>query len=353
MEEERVPSALRPLIPCVDKFGKVRGDDARYELEEQISHSPALLQQVKNCAETIGQDHLAAFDSWMHRESLEFNEELAKFYFFFLLLTEMDLWPRRATPLTIQEELDDAIKTIDQPIRSARSIGQIVHGVMEIIDLGVSTDGVIDRLKRMCNSEIPNLACWAEVAIAILKDEREQRAPQIYNLQKQCVLADRSSKDFGVFHAGDDGVDLTLSVGTAIRFFEMAPRALDKIRLISAATVGNVEFLESLIPRCNINTRDHNGSTALIAAVDSGHHPAAELLLNNGADPNLTDSDGDAPIHYAAAREDGEIIIELLANFGANLQAIDSYGDTPLQLARRNQFKNNCRVLKKLIRSKR
>jgi ankyrin repeat protein len=37
----------------------------------------------------------------------------------------------------------------------------------------------------------------------------------------------------------------------------------------------------------NINYRDKNGGTALQAAVHWNNHEVAEVLLKNGADPNL------------------------------------------------------------------
>lgn len=58
---------------------------------------------------------------------------------------------------------------------------------------------------------------------------------------------------------------------------------------------------------------------------------AVQLLIYNGVDVNLKNSNGCTPLHYAAAFK-SDIITELI-NYGADLNAVDNDGKTPLMYA--------------------
>lgn len=58
----------------------------------------------------------------------------------------------------------------------------------------------------------------------------------------------------------------------------------------------------------DVNYRDERGRTALMAAVEEGNEHIVQLLLINGADPNITDDDGDYPLDVARYQKDTEII---------------------------------------------
>ena len=52
-------------------------------------------------------------------------------------------------------------------------------------------------------------------------------------------------------------------------------------------------------------------------------------LLNNGADPNITDSQGRTPLHLIARKGVGKNQVELLIERGADVDARDNHGRTP------------------------
>jgi len=53
-----------------------------------------------------------------------------------------------------------------------------------------------------------------------------------------------------------------------------------------------------------------------------------QVLLDNGADPNVVDEGGDTPLHHASW--ESEKTVEALLNCGANIDVFDKEGNTPL-----------------------
>ena len=81
-----------------------------------------------------------------------------------------------------------------------------------------------------------------------------------------------------------------------------AAKALDvtdeMLRLVES---GDVEALACLLPRVvNINARNRHGATALMRAACCGHAQIVRLLLEHGADPNLTRNDKFTALALAA-----------------------------------------------------
>ena len=79
-----------------------------------------------------------------------------------------------------------------------------------------------------------------------------------------------------------------------------------------------------------INTRDgDNGDTALIIAIKRRDTPWMGFLLQNGADPNLTDREGNTPLSVAAmnAFPDG---VRVMLAVRAKVDDSNTRGETPL-----------------------
>ena len=72
----------------------------------------------------------------------------------------------------------------------------------------------------------------------------------------------------------------------------------------STDCAGSVEVVQRLLDRSADANLASEVGTPLHWAVGSGHTPAAELLLRHGADANLANPDGVAPILMAAAAGD-------------------------------------------------
>lgn len=102
-----------------------------------------------------------------------------------------------------------------------------------------------------------------------------------------------------------------------------------------AAVLVDLRLLRELIRLgVDLNLR-HGGLTPLLAATRDSWHGRTEAvmtLLANGADPRLTDTDGQTPLHHAARSTDPGVAA-LLLDAGAQLEALDAEGWSPLGIA--------------------
>jgi len=84
-----------------------------------------------------------------------------------------------------------------------------------------------------------------------------------------------------------------------------------------------------------INQRDDNGCTSLFWACQAGHSPVVQLLLERGADPNISNRRGETPLH-AACTNGTTAIIKALLDKGARWSLGDNRGMTVLHSAALN-----------------
>lgn len=108
----------------------------------------------------------------------------------------------------------------------------------------------------------------------------------------------------------------------------------DGAQFVEAVGKGdNDKALDLLKSKPNlINARDFNGRTALIAAIQNRDSNWAGYLLNEGADPNLAESDGDTPL-IAASKLGLSQVAEWLIGMGAKVDDSNHMGETALIIA--------------------
>ena len=85
--------------------------------------------------------------------------------------------------------------------------------------------------------------------------------------------------------------------------------------------------------------RDKFGRPLLYIAARNGHYKVCELLLEYGADANITDENGSTPLH-AASYHGHDDIINLLISYGADINIKNKIGDTPSDESATNKYKN-------------
>jgi ankyrin repeat protein len=83
----------------------------------------------------------------------------------------------------------------------------------------------------------------------------------------------------------------------------------------------------------NVDARNHCGDTALIISVKNGDEDMTGILIESGADVNLTDYNCNAPLIFAARREEYLYTVRLLLTKGAEVNKKNCLNRTPLHEA--------------------
>jgi len=97
-------------------------------------------------------------------------------------------------------------------------------------------------------------------------------------------------------------------------------------------------------PKSFVDTRDGDGNTGLLIAINRGDEQWTGFLLDKGADPNLGGKGGDTPL-IAASRIGFEQAVEWLLAEGARVDASNRQGETPLIVAVQQHQTQIVRVL--------
>ncbi|KAF6717971.1 Cyclin-dependent kinase 4 inhibitor D [Oryzias melastigma] len=103
--------------------------------------------------------------------------------------------------------------------------------------------------------------------------------------------------------------------------------------LTAAAAKGNASEVQRILEECRVHpdTRNEFGRTALQVMM-MGNSKIAGLLLEKGADPNVQDKHGIAPVHDAA-RTGFLDTLQVLVENGASVNIPDQNGALPIHIA--------------------
>lgn len=110
------------------------------------------------------------------------------------------------------------------------------------------------------------------------------------------------------------------------------PNIAGKTPLAEAAIEANYPMASLLLSKgASPNIYDSQGRTALVDAIKGGQPAMVTLLLNNGANPQIQDMNGRTPFHEAVETENLEII-QILSK-KSNPLSRDKEGKTPLSIS--------------------
>jgi ankyrin repeat protein len=133
-----------------------------------------------------------------------------------------------------------------------------------------------------------------------------------------------NNKENPLLHAGAQGWLDILKLAIEAHADTRLTNRFGGISIIPASERGHVEIVRELLTHTDINVNHVNnlGWTALLEAIilsdgDKAHQQIVQLLVDHGADVNLADKDGVAPLQHA--RERGFTRIErILLQAGAH-----------------------------------
>lgn len=116
--------------------------------------------------------------------------------------------------------------------------------------------------------------------------------------------------------------------------------------ILDAARVGDIDDLKRHLARGEApNSMDGEGYTPLHLTAGGGYRDACALLLDKGADLNVTTKDGLTPLHTASMTGNPETVT-LLLDRGAKIEAPDNNQMTPLCTA---ALKGNIAIAEVLV----
>ena len=139
----------------------------------------------------------------------------------------------------------------------------------------------------------------------------------------------------------EQAVELVLNDGVDVDI----PAYCNRTPLIWAGFSSSSMFIKTLIDlAADVDaTRTDDKSTALSLAAGFNCYIAARLLLEHGADANITDVNGDAPLHWSVVK--GYLnVSQLLIKAGSNINLRNKKGKTPFYsaVANKNQHLITC-----------
>jgi ankyrin repeat protein len=123
------------------------------------------------------------------------------------------------------------------------------------------------------------------------------------------------------------------------------PEAELKLQLFHAASSGAASEVERALGLgLEVDARDEDNDTPLIAAARAGRNDIVKILLDKGAEVDATNHMRATALHYAAERGH-TAVAKLLLDAGATVSVKDSTGRTPLALAALNGQLNAAELL--------
>ncbi len=117
-----------------------------------------------------------------------------------------------------------------------------------------------------------------------------------------------------------------------------------------AAEKGNVKILEVLLQKgANPNVTNRTQQTPLELAIDKNQADVVEMLLKNGADPNWSCSDGKSPLIACIIKNQNHAIIDSLLKHGADLDKRDNNKLLPIEAVYLHVNNDKYKLLNKLF----
>ena len=161
-------------------------------------------------------------------------------------------------------------------------------------------------------------------------DEKKKDHPKIEEDYLADVEKDLTMSELHRINDGEQAVELVLNNTMDIDSFGLCNRT----PLMMASLSSSSGFVETLIALgADVNAqRTDDKVTPLHLASSWNHYMAVRLLLEHGADANITLDDGCSPLHIAASKGHFNVV-RLLIDGGSSIDPLTKTGRTPLRMA--------------------
>jgi ankyrin repeat protein len=137
---------------------------------------------------------------------------------------------------------------------------------------------------------------------------------------------------YAASHGQPELIDVMLQNGADVNAKDLQ----NYTALLRALQKDQDEIVEKIIaqPKVDLNAQGNGkAATVLMYYVQHGDENKVRALLQRGANPKLTDADGDTALHLAAQSRTAVNLVRLLLNSGADPNAKNNLGGTPLMWA--------------------
>jgi ankyrin repeat protein len=140
------------------------------------------------------------------------------------------------------------------------------------------------------------------------------------------------------------GAAILAGVAVPVGAQQLTSKSYDFVHAVEQRNGDKATELLNDNPRGIVNSRNGEGDTALIIAIERSDPDWTGFLIKQGADLNLGGHGGDTPL-IAAARVGFEDAVEWLLSLGAKVDAPNRMGETPLIIAVQQRQPQIVRVL--------
>ena len=326
MDPANVPMPVHPLLPIVQKWGACCSDSERYAVAAFAERDDDRIAELEASLNLWTDELTKAYFEWYESTSLTDSYELSKFYFFTMMLDQLEIrFPSTGKPTPISELIAD-LKTMD----GIANVAKRMWAARYLGERGEEAREAIPALETATKDDSVQVRAWAQAALALITGDVESRRDII-----RTILAnlDEESND-------------RIWVESALEELDKPQVDRDILRLTGAAITNDLETIRKLLPKVGANGVDPHGSTAIDLAVGNNQLEAARLLLQAGADPNRSNRfDGTSLLHIAARKRTGAPMVELLLSFGADPTRKNRKGRRPLHVAREYRRRHTIAIL--------
>ena len=98
--------------------------------------------------------------------------------------------------------------------------------------------------------------------------------------------------------------------------------------------ISTKETLQLIVDNgADVNAVNNDGETALLLACNAGQRESVDVLLEAGADASIVDVHGDTCLHKIFHRECDQESLQLLLDYGVSVNAANSKNQTAYMLA--------------------